>query len=180
MILDIICAVIVILAVFRGLSQGLIVGLFSFVAIIIGLAAALKLSAAVAGYIGKAVKVSDEWLPLISFIVVFIIVVLLIRMGARALQNAVEVVMLGWLNRLGGAVFFVAIYLTVYSILLFYAVQMKWVPQSAIDTSVTYAYIQPIGPKVINAFGSLLPFFRDMFEQLQQFFGTVAEQVKDK
>jgi membrane protein required for colicin V production len=177
MVIDIICAVFVVLAVLKGYGQGLIVGLFSFIAIIIGLAAALKLSAVVAVKIGEATKVSEEWLPLISFIVVFIIVVLLVRLGAKALQNAVEVVMLGWVNRIGGAVFFTAIYLTVFSILLFYAVQMKWLPQSVIDQSIAYSYIQPIGPKMINSFGAILPFFKDMFEELQQFFGTIAEQV---
>jgi membrane protein required for colicin V production len=177
MVLDIICAIMVVLAVLKGYGQGLIVGVFSFIAIIIGLAAALKLSAAVAVYIGLAVNVSEEWLPLISFVVVFIIIVLLVRLGARALQNVVEVVMLGWANRIGGALFFTAIYLTVFSILLFYAVHMKWLPQSVIDKSATYSYIQPIGPKVINSFGSLLPFFKDMFAELQQFFGTVANQA---
>ena len=72
MLLDIIFAVIIVLAIFKGYQRGLIVGVFSFVAIIIGLAAAMKLSTVVAGYIGKAVKVSDEWLPVISFAVVFI------------------------------------------------------------------------------------------------------------
>lgn len=179
MLLDIICVVLVVLAVLKGYSQGLIVGLFSFVAIIIGVAAALKLSAAVAGYIGNAVKVSDEWLPLVSFLVVLIIVVLLIRLGARALHNAVEVVMLGWVNRIGGAIFFTGVYLIVYSTLLFYAVQMNWVPASVIDSSITYSYIQPIGPKVINTVGALIPFFRDMFGELQQFFGMVADQIKE-
>jgi len=44
MILDIIVAVILILAVIKGYRQGLIVALFSFVAFAIGLAAAIKLS----------------------------------------------------------------------------------------------------------------------------------------
>lgn len=180
MILDIICAILVVLAILKGYAQGLIVGFFSFIAIAIGLAAALKLSAVVAVQIGEATKVAEEWLPLLSFVGVFIIVVLLVRLGARALQNAVEVVMLGWVNRLGGALFFTAIYITVLSILLFYAVQMKWVPQSVIDASVTYSYIQPIGPKVVSIFGSLLPFFKDIFEELQGFFGTVEEQVNNK
>ena len=70
MIIDILFAIVLILAILRGYKRGLIVGIFSFIAIIVGLAAAIKLSVVVAGYIGKAVKVSDEWLPFISFIVV--------------------------------------------------------------------------------------------------------------
>ena len=73
MIIDIIVAVILILAIIKGYRQGLIVAFFSLIAFIVGLAAALKLSVVVAGYIGKAVNVSDKWLPIISFAVVFLV-----------------------------------------------------------------------------------------------------------
>ncbi|MEI9807190.1 MAG: CvpA family protein [Bacteroidota bacterium] len=96
MILDLFFVVILVLAIFKGYRRGLIVGLFSFVAIIVGLAAAIKLSTLAADYIGKAVNVSDRWLPIISFAVVFIIVILLVRLGANAIQRTVEIAMLGW------------------------------------------------------------------------------------
>src|ERR1700741_5182160 len=102
MLIDIIFVILLILAVIKGYRRGLIVGIFSFLAIIIGLAAAIKLSTVVAKYIGQAIKVSDTWLPIISFAAVFIIVVLLIRMGANLIQKTVEISLLGWVNRLGG------------------------------------------------------------------------------
>ncbi|MGZ8553689.1 MAG: CvpA family protein [Chitinophagaceae bacterium] len=105
MILDLIFVVIVILAVLKGYNQGLVIGIFSLVSVIVGLAAAMKLSTVAAHYIGKAIKISEEWLPLISFAVVFLVVVLLIRLGARAIQRTFEIVMLGWVNRLGGIIF---------------------------------------------------------------------------
>ena len=177
MFIDLIFAIIVILAIIKGYQRGLIVGIFSFVAVIIGLAAAMKLSAVVAGYIGNAIKVSDQWLPVISFLVVFIVVVLLIRLGANMIQKAVEISMLGWVNRLGGILFYVAIYVIVYSVALFYAEQLKLVQQDAIQKSVTYSYIQPWGPKVINGFATIVPFFKGMFSELQSFFDGVAKKI---
>ena len=102
MILDIIVAMILILALIKGYRQGLIVALFSVISFIFGLAAALKLSVVVADYIGNSVKISDKWLPIISFGVVFLIVVLLVRLGAKFIQKSVELAMLGWLNKIGG------------------------------------------------------------------------------
>lgn len=177
MILDLIFVVILVLAVFKGYQRGLIVGIFSFIAIIIGLAAAIKLSVVVAGYIGKAVNISDAWLPIISFVVVFIIVVLLVRLGANAIQRSVEIAMLGWVNRLGGMLLYAAIYIAVFSIVMFYAEQIQLIKQETIDKSVTYSYIQPWGPRAINAIGSLIPFFKDMFTQLQDFFGKVSDKM---
>ena len=177
MLLDIVFAVVLVLALIKGYQRGLIVGLFSLVSVIIGLAAAVKLSAAVAGYIGETVKVSEEWLPVIAFALVFIVVVVLIRIGANAIEKAIEVVMLGWLNKLAGILLYVIIYTLVFSVLLFYAEQMKLIQPATIEKSVIYSYIQPWGPKVIDGLGSVIPFFKNMFEELSAFFGGVADNI---
>jgi len=177
MILDLIVTVIIILAIIKGYKRGLIVGIFSLVAILIGLAAAIKLSAVVAGYIGKAVKVSERWLPVISFAVVFLVVLLLVRLGAKAIQRVVEIGMLGWINRLGGIIFYIAMYVAVFSIILFYAEQMKLIQPETKKKSVTYSYVQPLGPKAINVFGMVIPIFKNMFGQLEEFFGGVSQKI---
>lgn len=177
MFLDLIFAVIIVLAVLKGYQRGFVVGLFSLVAVIIGLAAAIKLSTVVAGYIGSAVRVSDEWLPVISFAVVFLLVILLIRMGAKAIEKTVEVAMLGWVNKIGGIILFAAIYIVVFSVLLFYAEQVKLIRPETIDKSVSYSFVQPWGPKAINGFGSVIPIFKDMFAELEHFFDGVAHKI---
>jgi membrane protein required for colicin V production len=178
MFLDIVFAVIVIVAIIKGIQRGLIVGLFSFLAIIIGLAAAIKLSAVAAGYIGKAIKISDAWLPLISFAIVFIVVILLVRLGANLIQKTVEIAMLGWVNRLGGILFYLAIYIIVYSVLLFYAEQINLLQPDAAKESVTYGWIQPLGPKVIDGFADVFPFFKNMFKDLEKFFEGIAHKIE--
>ena len=177
MFIDILFAILIVFAVIRGFQKGLIVALFSFVAFFIGLAAALKLSAIVAGYIGKSVKVSDQWLPIISFAVVFIIVIILVRLGAKLIEKSAQAVMLGWINRVGGILFYLIIYITIFSVLLFYAEQLNLLQAETINKSVVYKYVQPWGPKIINAFGQLIPIFKNMFTQLEEFFGHISQQV---
>jgi membrane protein required for colicin V production len=177
MILDLIVAVILVLAIIKGFQRGLIVGVFSFVAILIGLAAAIKLSVVVAEHLGKSVNISGKWLPVISFILVFIGVVLLIRLGANLIQRTVETAMLGWVNRLGGIFFYIAIYIAVFSVLLFYAEQVHLVKQETIDSSATYSYIRPLGPKAVDAFGTLIPFFKNMFIELEIFFDGISRKL---
>lgn len=177
MFIDLIFAVAIVLAVLKGYQQGLVVGVFSLVAVIIGLAAAMKLSVVVADYLGRAVKISDQWLPVISFAVVFLLIILLIRLGAKAIEKAVEMAMLGWVNKLAGIILFAAIYTTVLSVLLFYAEQLQLIQPETINNSVTYSFIQPWGPKAINGLGSIVPIFKDMFEDLKQFFEGVAHKI---
>ena len=168
MFLDLLFVIILALAIFKGYQRGLIVGIFSFVAVIIGL---------VAGYIGDTIKVSNEWLPVISFAVVFILVALLIRLGANMIQKTVEISMLGWVNRLGGILLYIAIYGMVYSVVLFYAEQLKLLQADTIEKSATWSYVQPWGPKIINGFASVVPVFKGMFTELESFFDGVAQKM---
>jgi membrane protein required for colicin V production len=180
MILDLVFAVIIMLAIIKGYRRGLIVGIFSLIAIIIGLAAAIKLSAIVAEYIGKTVKISNQWLPFISFAIVFFIVVLLVRLGANAIQKAAETIMLGWANKIGGIILYIAIYTTIFSVILFYAEQIKIIQPATKEKSVTYSYIQPWGPKAINGVGSAVPVFRNMFTDLENFFGGISQKISKR
>ena len=177
MLLDIIFAIVVIIAMIRGYQRGLIVGIFSFVALIVGLAAAIKRSTVVAGYIGKTVKISDQWLPLIAFALVFLVVVLLVHLVARIIEKSVQIVMLGWLNRLGGMVFYIALYVTIFSVVLFYMEHMKLIRPATINQSLTYPFVQPWGPRAINSFASIVPVFKNMFTDLQDFFGHLSQKM---
>ena len=177
MLIDFTYAVIFILAAWHGYRKGLIVGLFSLVAIIIGLAAALKLSVVLANYIGSSINISKEWLPLISFILIFILVLLLVRFIAKAIEKTFQAVMLGWVNRLAGVIFFVVIYTLVFSVLLFYAEQMKLLMPASIQSSKLYPFVQPWGPKVIDGFGGIVPLFKNIFTELENFFQSVADKA---
>lgn len=177
MIIDVFIILILILATIKGYQRGLIVALFSMVGLIVGLAAAMKFSTLVAGYLGEAVKVSEQWLPLISFAVVFLVVVLLVRWGALLMQKSVQFVMLGWINRLGGILLFAAVYILIFSVVIFYTDQMDLIEVQTKQASVTYPYVQPWGPKVIEGFGKIIPLFKGMFTELQEFFGNISHQV---
>ena len=177
MIVDVVFVIILILAIIKGYQRGLIVGAFSFIAIIVGLAAALKLSVVTARYIGKSVKISDEWLPVIAFVLVFLIVVLLVRVGAKFIQRAAEIALLGWVNRLGGTILYLALYTAIFSVFLFYVENLNLLKADTINKSVTYFFVEPWGPKIINAFGTIIPFFRNMFNELENFFEGITHKI---
>jgi membrane protein required for colicin V production len=85
--------------------------------------------------------------------------------------------LLGWANRLGGIILYTVIYITIFSVLLFYANQVKIIKPETIKGSVTYSFIQPWGRKAIDGFASVIPFFKDMFTQLEGFFSRIPEKI---
>jgi membrane protein required for colicin V production len=177
MMIDIIVGILLIMAIFKGIRRGLIVALFSIIAFIIGLAAAMKLSVVVANYLKDSVNISAQWWPVVSFLLVFVVVVILIRLMANMLEKAVEWTLLGWVNKLGGVILYVLMYIISFSVLLFFAEQIKLINKATIDSSVTYPLVRPWGPWAIDTFGALIPWFKDMFSQLEQFFDRIALQA---
>lgn len=177
MMIDIVFILVLIAAIVKGLRRGLIVAVFSFVAFIAGIAAALKLSTVVADYLKDSVNVSARWLPVLSFILVFIVVALLVRLGANLIEKTVELALLGWVNKLGGILFYGVLYIFLYSVVLFYAQQLQLINENTIAQSVTWPWLQPMGPWVINGLGNWVPVFKDMFTELKDFFGNMAQRA---
>lgn len=173
MFIDIVFLVLMLLACFKGYSKGFIVALFSVIAFVAGLAAALKLSAYAANRLSGTFDTSGKWLPVISFILVFVLVVFLVSMVGKLLQKSVEMIMLGWLNRLAGITLYALLYTFIFSVFLFYAVQLRILSTATVEASKIYPYIQPLGPWVMDSLGNIIPVFKNMFGQLQDFFGTI-------
>ena len=166
-----------IFAIYRGLTKGLILGIFSITAFIIGLAAALKLSVVVANYLKNDGAFYSKWLPVLSFILVFIGVILLVNLGARLIEKAVQLVMLGWLNRLGGILLYVSLYIILFSIFLFFAEKVYLLKPELSRQSLSYPYVSPWGRRVIDNFGNMVPLFKGMFAELELFFESIAKKA---
>ena len=165
-----------VLAIFKGISRGFIVAVFSLLAFIIGLAAALKLSAIVAQHLHDKMNIGGYWLPVLSFMIVFIGVVLLIRWSAELLKKAVSIVFLGWIDTVAGIVLYAIIYLMIFSVILFFANRIHLVTPQLKADSKTFSFIEPFGPKVMSYVGRILPFFSHMFSDLSHFFEGVSRK----
>ena len=177
MAIDVLFIIFLLLAVFRGLRHGFIIAVVSLVAWIIGIAAAVKLSAFVASYGRTHMHLPPRWLPVLAFLLVFLAVVLGLHAIAKLIEKAVDLAMMGWLNKLVGVLLYAFLYITTLSVLLFYAVQIHLVPIHTLSASVTYPYIRPWGRVTIDEFGKFVPWFEGMFTQLEDFFGEIGRKL---
>ncbi|ULQ52263.1 CvpA family protein [Flavihumibacter fluvii] len=178
MLLDIITLGVLILAVIKGISKGLLVAVFSLLAFVIGIAAALKLSAVTAKWLDGSIDISSRWLPLVAFLLVFIVIVILVNKIGQLLEKTVEWAFLGWLNKAGGVLFFSILYLLVWSVLLFYLGKMNIITEQQMEQSTTYSVIAPWGPLVMKWIAQLVPVFKDVFEDIERFFEHLSNNIK--
>lgn len=177
MVIDLTFLMLMIFAIFKGISKGFIVAVFSLLAFIIGLAAALKLSATVAAHLHEKWSINVYWLPVLSFAIVFIGVALVISWAAALVKKAVSLVLLGWADALAGVLLFAVMYSMIFSVILFFANRIHLITLEIRTASKTYAFIEPFGPKVMSVVGKALPFFNHMFADLTRFFEGISHKV---
>lgn len=162
MILDLLYLIVLLLALFKGMKKGLVVALFSFVALFVGMVVAMKFSAVVAEYMKGSVEVSARWLPFIAFILIFVGVALLARLVAKIIETAMETMMLGWANKLGGVLLYSITYTLIFSVLIFFLEKLHLLGPSTTGVSQCYRFVKPWGPSVVEGIGSWWPFFKDL------------------
>lgn len=179
MIIDIIAITLIIIFFIRGYKKGIIVAAFSLLAIVLGIICALKLSERLASYLLSEGYVSSGWAQLISYVVLFIGVVWLVRVIAKAIESAVDVAMLGWVNKSIGGLLYAILAATVCSTILWLGREMQLLSETTIADSKTYEYIEPIAPWIADKVGMVLPFLKNVFADLQTFFNNVNEYLPE-
>ncbi len=175
--IDVIYLILLVVAVKKGLRRGLVIAIFSFLGFFIGLVAAIRFSSFVASYLHHNAHLNERWLPVISFILVFVVAVLIVQWVAEFIEVAFETAMLGWINKLAGALLYAATYTLVFSVLLFYADKMHLISGDNKESGRVYGMIAPIGPAVIGGLGNVAPFLKNMFRDLQDYFENTHQEI---
>lgn len=171
--LDFIGITIIIIFFIQGYRKGMIVAVFSVLSILLGMLCALKLSGLLGTWLLEKGWVTSGWAQVLSYAILFIGVVILVRLLAKAIQSTLNLAMLGWLNGLVGGVLYAFAAAVVWSSLLWIGNQMQMMAPETIAASKTYKYLEPLAPWVYHHIGKLLPFAKDVFSDLHEFFDQV-------
>lgn len=115
---DIIFVIPLLWGAYKGFTKGLVLEIASFVALGLGVWGGLKFSHLSANYLSKLFSVSEKLMPLISFSIVFIIIVIAVFLLAKLLQSVLKKAALGLVNRLLGLIFGVLKFAFILSIIL--------------------------------------------------------------
>jgi len=103
--IDIILLILLFLSAINGLRKGFIEELAGLLALILGIWAALHFSGIVAQLLAENFGFHNRYLQGISFLITFIIVLILVNIIGVFASRLINAIQLGFLNRLAGLVF---------------------------------------------------------------------------
>ena len=158
-ILDIVLLVCLIPALIQGLRKGFIAQVVAIISLVLGGWLAYKFSAVVTEWLAQWLDITGQALNIISFILIFAVVVTLLFPLGKILEASVKIILLGWLNKLLGLVFALFKYALVIGLLviLFDSINDKFslVSRSYLDSSFMYSGLKSISYSVFPYLKSL-------------------------
>lgn len=146
--LDIVFTALLGYALYTGLKNGLFVEIASFGSLIIGIFVAIKFSHLVGLALEDIIKVNPKYIEIVAFAITFLLVVIGIYLLAKFFTGVFSFASLGWLNKLGGAVFSVLKTILMLSVVigLFQKININHmlVKEETLNNSVFYNPIQEV------------------------------------
>lgn len=166
-ILDIILAILLVIALINGLRKGLISQLIAIISLVVGVWLSFKFSSAVSLWLSTKIEAAGGIVNIISFALILIAVIFGMNILGRIIEGAIKLIMLGWVNKLLGALFgtikCILILGLIITVLDPWLVNLELLPKD--DPSILYSYIQ-------NISNSIFPYLQDYLNTAKEAIGS--------
>ena len=150
--IDLVFAVVLLWSAYRGFSKGFIVQLATLAALLLGILGAVMFSDYTSSLIIKNFEVSGNYLPIISFAVTFIVIVIAVHLLAKMLNKLIDAIALGVVNRLLGVLFSVLKIAFIVSIILVLVNKVdnkyNFIPNETKEKSLLYMPLSNFAPMI--------------------------------
>ncbi len=155
--IDLIIVILLILAVIRGFTDGFVKEVASLLALVLGIWGAIKFSTFTAARLYDWFDMTGQYVGIISFLVTFMIIVVIIHFVGTLADKMIEAISIGFLNRILGMVFGliknVLILSVIFTVLNVIDVKHHFLPKARIEESKFYMPISDIVPAIFPVIG---------------------------
>jgi membrane protein required for colicin V production len=179
--LDILILIPLVYAAYKGFKQGLIIEIFTLLALFVGLYAGIHFSDMTAIFLKTQFDWNSIYLPVVSFTLVFLGLGAMIYFAGKAIERVVKVVNLSPLNKLFGSLFglFKALYFVSVTLVLIesYDEKSKFFPIEKKETSYLYHPVKNIAEYTIPGMQNSKIFLKNIFQEDADSTGLSVEEI---
>lgn len=179
--IDVLILVPIIYAGYKGFKHGFIIEVFTLLALFVGLYAGIHFSDFLAAFLKKSFSWDSEYLPIISFTLVFLGVGAMVFFAGKAIEQVVKVTNLTPFNKLLGIFFGVVKMLYIVSVVLVigesYDEKGDFIPEEKKENSLLYKPVKAISTYTIPGMENSTIFIKNAFKSESDSTGLTVEQV---
>ena len=151
--IDIIIAIPLLWGLYKGFTKGIILEAATLIALGLAVWGAVKFHDFVTVWMRESLNWTSKYMPVISFALIFIGVLVLVFAIAKLLEKIIKAVALGFLNKLAGGVFGILKFGLILSVIIFLlnAIEKNYsfIPPDVKNKSVLYEPVGKIAPLII-------------------------------
>lgn len=179
--IDILIIIPLIYGGYKGFKHGLIIEVFTMLALFVGLYAGINFSDFVAAFLKKSFSWDSEYLPIISFTIIFLAVGAMVYFAGKTIEQMVKVVHLTPINKFFGVFFGVLKMLYVVSVILVitesYDEKSDFFPEEKKESSLMYSPVKAISTYSIPGMDNSTIFLKNAFKAESDSTGLSVEEV---
>jgi membrane protein required for colicin V production len=168
-------------AAYRGFKHGLIIEVFTLMALVLGLYAGIHFSDFASDFMKKSFGWHSDWLPVISFTLVFLGVGAMVYFAGKALERVVRAASLSPINKFLG-VFFAVLKMTyIVSIVIVlidsYDERGDFFPEEKKKSSLLYYPVKKVSTTTVPGVASSTIFLKNALKPEVDSTGLTVEQI---
>lgn len=169
--LDIILLILLAVGAFQGYRKGLLLSIFSFIALVLAVIGAIKLLDIAQDWLVHMLDNDAMYIPVLAFALVFIGILLVVTTIGRLLKKIIDLTPLGLADNIAGAILgaFKWCFAVGFLLWLFDMMQFE-LPGNWKEESVVYPSVMIVTSAIIDLLGSALPFIKEMSDKLDDIF----------
>lgn len=156
-----------------GFKKGLLLELFGILAFVLAIIGGFKLMELGMSYLSDYLEGVDHLLPFISFLVIFIAIILLVNMLGKLVKKMVDMTLLGGVDKFAGAIIGIVKWAIGLSIILWLTLNFGIELPGQDEELVLYPFLADLGPNIISALDVVLPFAEEMLESIKELISPV-------
>lgn len=103
----------------RGISKGFVIELATLIGMVLGILAAFYFSSYVMDFLKDYFTLREQTMKIIAYLLIFLVVLLIAFLIGKAIEKVVDMVAMGWFNKLLGGIVGLAKGIVLVAIILF-------------------------------------------------------------
>lgn len=164
--IDIAITLFLIIGGYFGYRRGFLAELFFITALILGVLIGFKFTGWGVTYLHHHFNADTNFLPYLSFLIIFIMVVVLVIFIGNRIKHLMDQSFLGKVDSIAGAALGIMKYAFCASVIFWLAEKINYtLPESWVHGSWLYPKTLHFAKSVAELFGGFIPFFKETFKQ---------------
>ena len=166
MTIDLLFVGIAVYGFYVGFSRGIIKTIISVVSIIVGVIAALRFAPKMTDLLKELFNEQSPLMFVAGLILTFLLTMTILRIVGKGLEGILQTANINFINQILGGVFMAASLVFLYSLALWFVVQVMRNPENSqlVVDSRTYPFLKEYPGIVFNGFSKLKPIIQDFWD----------------